>query len=181
MQLLDTLNNLWSSLYLSYDSLFQGIDWASSFSQPGSGWLTRGSGYSSNSSGLKTDMENAHVEIPTSNTLNRKLNIVISTIYHRRIKKKIYMFILLYIRNAFGPSHPFLGIQWYQYTTTESSPHQRPFPDLGLISCLFMLSRLCKPEPSLSGSDIPSLEPELSQRPNSGFPVTPPLGHVNHT
>jgi hypothetical protein len=34
-----------------------------------SGWLTHSSGYSSNSSGPKTEMENAHVEIPTSNYL----------------------------------------------------------------------------------------------------------------
>ena len=32
-------------------------------------WLTHGSGYSSNSSGPKTEMENAHVEIPISNYL----------------------------------------------------------------------------------------------------------------
>jgi len=37
--------------------------------QSGSGWLTHSSGYSSNSSGPKMEMENAHVEIPTSKCL----------------------------------------------------------------------------------------------------------------
>jgi hypothetical protein len=32
-------------------------------------WLTQGSGYSSNSSVPKTEMQNAHVEIPISNYL----------------------------------------------------------------------------------------------------------------
>ena len=37
-------------------------------------WLTHNSGYSSNSLGPKTEMENAHVEIPISNYLFRHLN-----------------------------------------------------------------------------------------------------------
>jgi hypothetical protein len=44
--------------------------------QPGSGWLTHSSRYSSNSSGPKTEMENAHVEIPTSNPLLLQVTIV---------------------------------------------------------------------------------------------------------
>jgi hypothetical protein len=37
--------------------------------QPGSRWLTHGSGHSSNSSDPKTEMENVHVGIPTWNYL----------------------------------------------------------------------------------------------------------------
>ena len=43
--------------------------------QPGSGWLTHSSGYSSNSSGPKMEVEDAHVEIPTSNYLFHRWNL----------------------------------------------------------------------------------------------------------